>query len=342
MRKISSSTVILILLLSLVTPGVAAQVPPEVLLDRYLVQAERLIAEQDYDAALDAMDNAAELLVRHNLAVPDEFHFIRARVALAAGVVDVAIESVTRYLTVVGRSGAFYDDALKLWDEAEAEARRQAEVEAEARRQAEVEAEARRQAEVEAEARRQAELESEERRQAALGPAVFSVGFEFLRQECPHARLAPSMSEANVVAIPVGGRWDLHDSRGNYFATDLSHAAACDTIGQNRRRLVGTKMGDRSPRERTAVPNVLLGGQFTRNDIQAFANRCSRVRVTTDLGLADFMLMQTFRERIGGRGGNRFEARVYDMRGGHEIGSFGTYRGGTLLREACDFLSGRR
>ena len=33
----------------------AAQLPPEIMADRYLVQAERLMNEKDYKAALEAM-----------------------------------------------------------------------------------------------------------------------------------------------------------------------------------------------------------------------------------------------------------------------------------------------
>ena len=208
------SVVILIFLFWSVTSGVAAQLPPEVLVDRYMVQAERLIAEHDYDAALDAMDHVAELYARHSLTVPDEFHFVYAQVALAAGVVDAALESVTRYLAAAGRSGAFYEDALTFWDEAEAEAARRvrANREAEARRQAELEAEQRREAERqqqkqrEAEARRQAAAEVERQRREALGPAVFLLNFDQdqardLVRRCPHVRLMENLEEAHFCPV---------------------------------------------------------------------------------------------------------------------------------------------
>ena len=226
------SVVILIFLSWSVTSGVAAQLPPEVLVDRYMVQAERLIAEHDYDAALDAMDHVAELHARHSLTVPDEFHFVYAQVALAAGVVDAALESVTRYLAAAGRSGAFYEDALTLWDEAEAEAARRvrANREAEASRQAELEAEQRREAERqqqkqrEAEARRQAAAEMERQRREALGPAVFLLNFDQdqardLVRRCPHVRPMENLEEAHFVLYgdrPI----EVRDSRGALaFAT---------------------------------------------------------------------------------------------------------------------------
>ena len=98
----------------------AAQLPPEVMADRYLVQVERLIAENDYEAALDTMNEIVALQSEHpNLTLPDVFHFKYAQVALGAGSSEAAIDSVTKYLATAGRDGEFYREALELLDAAE-------------------------------------------------------------------------------------------------------------------------------------------------------------------------------------------------------------------------------
>ena len=102
--------------------SVAAQLPPEIMADRYLVQVERLIAENDYAAALDTMNEIVAL----QIMLPDMFHFKYAQVALGAGSSEAAIDSVTKYLATTGRAGEFYRDALELLDEAEAQAAQEA------------------------------------------------------------------------------------------------------------------------------------------------------------------------------------------------------------------------
>ena len=101
-------------------PGAAAQLPPEIMADFYLLQAERFLAEEDYGAALDAMNEVVALQSEHNLTLPHEFDFKYAQVALSAGLNDAAIDSVTRYLVAAGREGEHYREALELLDKAEA------------------------------------------------------------------------------------------------------------------------------------------------------------------------------------------------------------------------------
>ena len=96
-----------------------AQLPPEIMADRYLVQAERLMKEKDYAAALEAMNKIIALQKEHGLKLPGEFHFKYAQVALSAGAIKVAIDSVNRYLAAAGRAGQFYREALELLDQAE-------------------------------------------------------------------------------------------------------------------------------------------------------------------------------------------------------------------------------
>ena len=97
--------------------GAFAQLPPEIMVDSYLVRAERLLAAKDYGAALNMMAKIVALQKEHDLRLPEEFPFKYARVALSAGSIEVALESVNRYLVAAGRGGEFYRPALELLDE---------------------------------------------------------------------------------------------------------------------------------------------------------------------------------------------------------------------------------
>ncbi len=97
----------------------AAQLPPDVVADKYLVQAERLIAAKRYGAALEVMDKIVALQREHDLALPEEFHFKYARAALSAGSIKTAMDSANKYLAAAGRAGEFYREALELLVKAE-------------------------------------------------------------------------------------------------------------------------------------------------------------------------------------------------------------------------------
>ena len=96
-----------------------AQLPPEILADSYLVRAERLMADENYGAALNMLDKIIALQREHDLTLPEEFHFKYAQMALSAGSFQTALESVKKYLVRAGRDGEFYREALKLLDAAE-------------------------------------------------------------------------------------------------------------------------------------------------------------------------------------------------------------------------------
>ena len=96
-----------------------AQLPPDIMIDRHLVRAERLLAGEDFGAALAEMDAIIALQEKHDLALPDEFDFKYAEVAFAAGRTGAAIDSLNDYLLAAGRSGEFYQQALELLDKAE-------------------------------------------------------------------------------------------------------------------------------------------------------------------------------------------------------------------------------
>ena len=92
----------------------AAQLPPDVLVDQYLLRADRLMEAEDPKGALGELGKIVALQREHGLTLPDEFHFKHAKVAFSAGSIEAARESVNRYLTVAGREGNFYREALEL------------------------------------------------------------------------------------------------------------------------------------------------------------------------------------------------------------------------------------
>ncbi len=88
--------------------------PPEILVAKYLIHAEQLHTAKDYAGAFEVMQEIVALQNEHSLAVPDDFHFNYARVALSADSMRTVLESVTRYLSATGEEGKFYEKALTL------------------------------------------------------------------------------------------------------------------------------------------------------------------------------------------------------------------------------------
>ena len=121
----NTTAYLLLLQLYCTSPVTAAQLPPEILVDRHLIRVEQLVADEDYGAAHSVMNEIAALQQQHNLDVPHEFLFNYADVAFAAGLTQLAIDSLNNYLLAAGREGAFYREALELLVSAEDTLRRQ-------------------------------------------------------------------------------------------------------------------------------------------------------------------------------------------------------------------------
>ena len=98
---------------------VAAELPPEIMADKYLIHAEQLHAAKDYAGAFEVMEKIIALQKEHNLKLPDEFHFKYAHVALSADSMQIALDSVSKYLSATGKEGKFYNEALALLLKAE-------------------------------------------------------------------------------------------------------------------------------------------------------------------------------------------------------------------------------
>ena len=99
--------------------GFATQLPPEVLVDKFLLQAKMLSEEKNHKGALEAMERIVALQKEHDLTLPEAFPFRYAQTALAAGAAQAAIDSANRYLSVAGREGKHYREALELLVKAE-------------------------------------------------------------------------------------------------------------------------------------------------------------------------------------------------------------------------------
>ena len=91
-----------------------AQLPPEVMVDRQLLHAERLMSQGDPVRALEAMQKALDLKMDRDLELPEDFDFKYAEVAFSAGSLQTAMDSVNRYLRVAAREDRFYREALEL------------------------------------------------------------------------------------------------------------------------------------------------------------------------------------------------------------------------------------
>ena len=96
-----------------------AQLPPAIMADRYLVQAERELADGDPGAAVETLNRIVALQAEHGLEIPDQFWFRRAQAAHDAGLHELAIESVVLYLENAGQGSEHYRAALELYDAAE-------------------------------------------------------------------------------------------------------------------------------------------------------------------------------------------------------------------------------
>lgn len=108
-------------------PCVSQELPPEIRIDRLLVQAERESASGEYWSAAITLERVVEVYNEQGLEIPADFWFRQASVLQDAGLHEQAVEASTRYLREAGREGEHYQGALRILDAAEldlAEARR--------------------------------------------------------------------------------------------------------------------------------------------------------------------------------------------------------------------------
>ena len=100
-------------------PLKAQDLPPDIQVDRFLLEARQQIEGGNFVEALTALDRIFALQSEHNPELPSIFWFRHALVALETGLYAEAKGSATRYLRLTGRGGEDYTAALEVLIEAE-------------------------------------------------------------------------------------------------------------------------------------------------------------------------------------------------------------------------------
>ena len=102
-------------------PRQRVELPPDILADKYLRQAEQLVREKDYEGARQALETLLALQQEHGLEPGPEDHFRYAQIWSEAGAPERAMEEALRYLQIRGREAEHYEEALDLINRAEGE-----------------------------------------------------------------------------------------------------------------------------------------------------------------------------------------------------------------------------
>ena len=97
----------------------AGQLSPEIVADRYLLQAEQAVRDGDPAAARAAMERLDALQREHGLNPAAEDHFLYAQTWEAAEEPERAMAAAVRYLQLRGREAERYTEALELMNRAE-------------------------------------------------------------------------------------------------------------------------------------------------------------------------------------------------------------------------------
>ena len=205
-------------LLASICVVVGSQLPPDILLDGYLLRAEQAVRDEDRVGALRAMGQIAALQEEHDLATEPEYHYRYSAVWNALGSWERSRAAAILYLQETGRDGEYYRDALELMNRATvsleaAERDRARRAAAQAREQA---------------ARDAARAEAERRTAAAR---ELTRQMEFVR--------IPAGEFSMVRATPRGRRRDVRITRpfeiGRYEVTvaEWDPVMGSDTRGQH-------------------------------------------------------------------------------------------------------------
>ena len=97
----------------------AAQLPPDIIADSYLLRAEQAVRDGEYTRAQGEINKLLDLQKEHELDLPDEFHFRYAKAAASTDWPEQALEAVVKYLAAAGREGQHYVEALELMNKAQ-------------------------------------------------------------------------------------------------------------------------------------------------------------------------------------------------------------------------------
>ena len=112
----------LAVLAALLLPALSVgQLPPDIILDSYLLQVEQAVRDGDAAGARAAINKILALQKEHEVDLPDDFHFRDAKVADLSDLPEQALNAVVKYLAAAGREGRHYAEALELMNKAQAE-----------------------------------------------------------------------------------------------------------------------------------------------------------------------------------------------------------------------------
>ena len=101
------------------SPCLGQELPPDIQVDRLMVQADRETAGGEYWSAVITLERALEIYQDQGLEIPAAFWFRQAGVLQNAGLHEQAVQASRRYLQEAGREGEHYLAALELYDAAE-------------------------------------------------------------------------------------------------------------------------------------------------------------------------------------------------------------------------------
>ena len=104
-RTAGRNAVVLVVAMLITTPCRAAELPPEIQIDRLLVQAERETRDGNHWSAVYTLERVLRLHEEHGLEVPSGSWFHQATVFQDAEMHERAIQASTRYLRDAGREG---------------------------------------------------------------------------------------------------------------------------------------------------------------------------------------------------------------------------------------------
>ena len=96
------------------------QLPPDIMLDSYLLRAEQSVRDDDRAGAGATMERIDALEAEHELETAPDYHYRYARIWNAVGNWERGHASALRYVELTGREGEHYLDALTLLNRATA------------------------------------------------------------------------------------------------------------------------------------------------------------------------------------------------------------------------------
>ena len=88
---------------------------PEVQLDLLVNSAKKDIEAERWKDAVQSFEKAMTL----GVSLPGDFHFLYGKALYKTGSYEYALSSLTIYLTLVGRDGEYYEEAIPLVVDAE-------------------------------------------------------------------------------------------------------------------------------------------------------------------------------------------------------------------------------